>query len=357
MRVLCFGSYDPANQRTRVLLRGLDLNGVEVRHCNVGPGRLPVAYGGLTRRFDPDVDALLVLHPGHHFVPLARALGWRRRIPVVFDALVSLYDTFVSDRKIVERHSAGSLRYALTDRVSCGCATTVVLDTNEHLRYFHETFGIPLSKMRRVPVGTDDEVFHPIAGPPAEPGFDVCFVGTFIPLHGIEHIVRAAKLLEDESGIRFTIIGRGQTFPEMAALARDLGVRNVDFEDPVPFEALPQALSRADVCLGIFGDTDKARRVVPGKAFNALAMAKPLLTGSSPAMEELGFRDRVNARLIEMGSPAALAEAILELREDETLRRSLAANGLALFRERFTPRAIGATLKAVLTEALETPAG
>lgn len=353
MRVLCFGSYDPANQRTHVLLRGLELNGVEVRHCNAAPGRLPTTYAELVRRFDPDVDALLVLHPGHHFVPLAKALARRRGIPVVFDALVSLYDTFVSDRRIVRPRSVGALRYALTDRLSCRCATTVVLDTNEHIRYFCETLRVRESKMRRVPVGTDDELFHPMVAPREGSGFRVCFVGTFIPLHGLEHIVRAAKLLEDHREIRFEVIGQGQTFPEITKLARDLGLQNVDFEAPVPFEALPSILARADLCLGIFGSTDKAKRVVPGKAFNAIAMARPLLTGSSPAMAELGFRDRENARLVEMGDPGAIASAILGLQEDEGLRRKIGANGFALFREHFTPQAIGATLKAVLAETIE----
>ncbi|MEA1905113.1 MAG: hypothetical protein U9M97_04450 [Candidatus Hadarchaeota archaeon] len=49
--------------------------------------------------------------------------------------------------------------------------------------------------------------------------------------------------------------------------------------------------------------------------------------------------------LVETAKPKAIANAILELRVDERLRKRIAKNGYALFREKFTPRVIGATLK------------
>jgi len=353
MKVLFFGSYDPGSSRTRVLAKGLLQNGVEVRHGAVGPRRLPLAYAALAPRFDPDVDIVLVPHPGHHFVPLARVLAKPRRIPVVFDAFVSLHDTFVLDRKAVGPRSLGALHYEFIDRLSCALSDVVLLDTMQHVRYFHETFGTPVERLRRVPIGSDDEVFRPLPKARAGGTFLVAFAGTFIALHGLEHVIRAAKLLERTEDVRFAILGRGQTYPEITGLAKQLDVKNVSFLEPRPYEAVPEFLAEADLCLGIFGDTAKARRVVPTKAFDVLAMAKPLVTGMSPAMQELGFEDRRNARLVEMGTPAAIADAILELRGDEALRRKIAENGYSLFREAFTPKVIGASLKSILESAVE----
>jgi len=166
-------------------------------------------------------------------------------------------------------------------------------------------------------------------------------------------VARAFATCLDAAGVRFAILGRGQTYPEITGLAKQLDVKNVSFLEPRPYEAVPEFLAEADLCLGIFGDTAKARRVVPTKAFDVLAMAKPLVTGMSPAMQELGFEDRRNARLVEMGNPAAIADAILELRGDEALRRKIAENGYSLFREAFTPKVIGASLKSILESAVE----
>ncbi len=67
-----------------------------------------------------------------------------------------------------------------------------------------------------------------------------------------------------------------------------LNSKNIDFIPHwVPYEELPDYVSKADVCLGIFGDTEKAQRVIPTKAIDALALQKPLVTGDSQAAREL----------------------------------------------------------------------
>src|SRR4051794_1665822 len=65
--------------------------------------RLARAEVRLARAFVPeDVDALVVGYPGHFDLWGAK----RHAKPVVFNAMVSLYDTFVEDR---ERFRDGSL--------------------------------------------------------------------------------------------------------------------------------------------------------------------------------------------------------------------------------------------------------
>ena len=47
---------------------------------------------------------------------------------------------------------------------------------------------------------------------------EILFFGTFIPLHGIDTIVKAANILKDQKDILFTICGDGQTKPEVEKL-------------------------------------------------------------------------------------------------------------------------------------------
>jgi glycosyltransferase involved in cell wall biosynthesis len=79
-------------------------------------------------------------------------------------------------------------------------------------------------------------------------------------------------------------------------------------------------------------------------------MKKPLITGDTPAIREVGIADRRHALLVELGNPRALADAILELKEDERLKRRIAEGGYALFKEKFTPKAIGERLKNIIEE-------
>jgi glycosyltransferase involved in cell wall biosynthesis len=161
-------------------------------------------------------DLLLVGFPGHADVPVARLVGLRRRVPVIFDAFVSLYETDVEDRQLTRPGSVRARRYALEDRIACLLANRVLLDTDTHADYFTEQVGVPRHKVRRIWVGADDEVMHPRPwrdeSPPDASVFKVFVYGSFVPLQGIEHIVRAASELERRGEqVRVEIVGSGQT--------------------------------------------------------------------------------------------------------------------------------------------------
>ncbi|MEK7583051.1 MAG: glycosyltransferase [Patescibacteria group bacterium] len=143
-----------------------------------------------------------------------------------------------------------------------------------------------------------------------------------IPLQGVPYIRKAAEILRGDHDISFRIIGDGQW---------------------VPYEDLPNLIRAADACLGIFGDTDKTLRVIPNKVYEAIAMAKPVISSDTPAIREL-FTDRENILLCRRADPEDLAEKILELRRDEQLRTRIAHGGHQLFLSRCTPKIIAADL-------------
>lgn len=351
MKVLCFGSYDPKYPRNRVIAKGLQENGVEVTECN-DLSKIWLRYPNLIRKYKSDYDATIVLFLGHTNIPLAKILTTLTAKPLIFDAFISLYDTYVFDRKWVKEGSLKSKFYFYLDKLTCMISDIILLDTNEHINYFHETFGIEKKKFRRIFVGTDNTIFYPREKTKSDDAFIITFHGTFIPLHGIQYIVRAAKLLENQKDIKFEILGFGQTYAEIRGLSQKLNVKNITFREMVSYEELPNFIAEGDVCLGIFGNTAKARMVIPNKVFEILAMKKPLLTGASPAIREAGIIHRENALLVEMANPKAIAEGILELKKDEKLKNNIAKRGYELFKKNFAPEIIGKYLKRVLEEIM-----
>src|SRR5207247_8349772 len=102
----------------------------------------------------------------------------------------------------------------------------VLLDTRAHRDYFCETYGLAPGKFRVLPIGADDRVFRAApeasAAGPARP-FTVLHYGRFIRLHGLETVIRAARLLETEgNACRFLLVGDGEERPRIEALAREL---------------------------------------------------------------------------------------------------------------------------------------
>jgi len=358
MKVCYFGAYDHNYPRNQIIRQGLILNDVQVIECNVSQEiRTWQKYPPLFReylKYCQGCDCIVVAEFGQSLVPLAWLLSKFARKPLVFDAFTSLYDSAVSDREIVKAKSIRALRYYFLDRVALSLADAILVDTKQHAEHFISWFSVKPSKISVIPVGVSDDWFYPRPSSGREDSYLLIqFYGTFIPLHGVQYIVKAAKILEEKyADVRIELIGKGQTFEDAYALAQQLRLRNLSFVEPVPPTELPLLIARVDICLGIFGDTGKAHRVIPNKVYQSLAMRKPVITGDSPAIREV-FRDGEHLLLCRMADPESLAEAILQLKNSEALRERIAFNGYALVKSQFTPEGIGKRLKGVLEELLE----
>jgi glycosyltransferase involved in cell wall biosynthesis len=189
-------------------------------------------------------------------------------------------------------------------------------------------------------VGAEDRLFTP-GWSPAEP-FTVLFVGKLIPLHGLETVLAAARAVPE---LHVRLVGSGQ----LEELVRDRP-ENVDWVPWVDYERLPQELHRAGCALGIFGTSDKAQRVIPNKAFQALACGTPLLTADTPASREL-LVDGESALLVPPGDDEALAAALRRLTSDPALARRLSTGGRAAYESRASEEVLGRRWHELLERA------
>jgi glycosyltransferase involved in cell wall biosynthesis len=296
-------------------------------------------------------DVIILGARGEYYgQPLVPFLKRITKKPMVFDAMLTLYETDVEDRKLVNKESVKARLWYFIDYNALHAANLILSDTDTHAKHYSSFYNVELNNFRRVLVGSDDEVFCPRAAKKETNHFLVLFWGGFIPLQGVKHIIRAAKLLERHEDIRFELRGCGQTYNDDFELAKNLGAKNILFNPSwVSYNELSDHIAKADVCLGIFGETKKAQRVIPTKAAETLAMRKPLITGDSPAAREI-LVNMENCLLVPMANPKAIADAVLALKNDKELRDRIAENGYALFKETLSPKAIGKQLKTALME-------
>ncbi|GAG73252.1 unnamed protein product [marine sediment metagenome] len=251
------------------------------------------------------------------------------------------------DRKRFKSNSLGGRFFYWLDKHSCELADKVLLDTDAHIDYFTNTFDLENEKFKRIFVGADDDIFYPRNIKKKDGTFRVFYYGTYRPLQGIEYIIRAVKLLESHKNINFIIVGKGPEHKKIDKLVQKLNVKNIRLIDWIPYEKLPLKIVKADICLGgHFSDIDKAKRTIAGKTFQFIAMKKPVIVGNNPANREL-FENRKNALMVEMADADALADAILELKENEELRERIAEEGYKTFREKCTLEVIGKEIKEI----------
>ena len=230
---------------------------------------------------------MIVGYPGHVDLP-GRASSPLGRVPVVFNPLVSLTDTLVDDRRRFAPGSPAARALRALDRLALRRADLVVADTEANADFLADLGGIP--RVEVCFVGAEERLFRPVWRPPDR--FHALFVGKLIPLHGLETILEAARLAPE---IPFRVVGSGQLEPLLATAPA-----NVEWVPWVEYERLPEELGRAGCALGVFGTGDKARRVIPNKAFQALACGTPLVTADTPAARELLEHER-SALLVPPG--------------------------------------------------------
>jgi glycosyltransferase involved in cell wall biosynthesis len=260
--------------------------------------------------------------------------------------MMSPYDSLLNERKSIKKGSLIDKAVYLYEKSTIDSSEFILTDTNIHKRYFQELFHVEPHKILEIPVGADEDLFHTyeITGSEKPVEFEILFYGTFLPLHGIDVILGAASMLRDHP-LHFTLIG-GKKSNRYYQMVRQAALNNVTHVEWIKFEDLPRLVARADLGLGgPFGNTGQAHRVITGKTFQFLAMAKPVIVGQIE--DDYGFEDKVNCLLIPQGNAEALAKAILWAYQHRSELSQIGQRGYDLYQSRYSVKHISDTLKGV----------
>ena len=364
MRVLGFGTYDlSTHPRPGVILDGLRSCGDDVVELNEPLGfstaervamlgkpwlayrlvlRLLARWASLIRRSvglrrGAGYDVVIVGYLGHFDIVLARLLYPRSRI--VLDLMIFAVDT-ARDRGTSSKPKLRLL--AALDAFAARCADVVALDTEEQLELLGRSAR---HKGVVVPVGASAQWFAAAEhrGADTVESLRVVFFGVYTPLQGATVIGHALARLAHRADIEVTMIGTGQDYAATRAAAH--GNTHVTWVNWLDSHELARTVAAHHVCLGIFGDSAKAQRVVPNKVYQGAAAGCAILTSDTPPQRRmLGSA----AAYVRAGDPVALAEALVSLADDRARTADLQAAARSLAKERFTAEKVAAPLRARL---------
>ena len=347
LTVCYFGTYTPEYSRNRILISGLRENDIEVIECQtVRRGflkyiDLAIKHWKIRNKY----DVMVVGFQGIQAVILAKFLT---RKTIIFDAFASIYDSMILDRQNFKAKSFAAKYYWWLDKISMTLADVVLFDTNENINFASKEFRIKKEKFRRIFIGADIGIFYPDEKENRSKNFKVLFYGSFLPLQGIDYIVKAAKLLEKEEDIVFEIVGWGPEKIKIMELFNHLKPKNLFFADGQKQESLRKKGVEADLCLGIFGETNKTKRVIPNKVYECVAMRKPVVTADTPATRELFEEGEL--MFVKVADHISLANAIMTLKNNRKLADSIAQMGYQKFLKFATPKILGKQLLEIIKD-------
>jgi len=200
--------------------------------------------------------------------------------------------------------------------------------------------NVPQGKLLFLPNGVDLNQFAPMAPDDVlrhELGLQnkeiVLYAGTHGYAHGMERILRAAKVLQQQRPqCHFVFVGDGSAKRAMIRHANELGIHNVSFLDPVPPDEVRRLFSIALCGIVSLNESSISQHTRPVKSLTAMSCGKPVVyigPGEGGRLVKNGNAGFV----LERGDPNAIAEAICQLATDPELAATLGQNGRKFIEE------------------------
>jgi colanic acid biosynthesis glycosyl transferase WcaI len=230
---------------------------------------------------------------------------------------------------------------------SCYQRSSCVRVLTEGMRQTLLARGVPDHKIVTVPNFADTDFVHPLPRNNAfrdkyclGDAFIVLYAGNMSFFHGLENVVRAAYLVQDNPDLLFVMVGEGRARSSLEALAGELGVRNVRFLPFQPRELVPLVLASSDVSL-VTLKSDLINEAVPSKFYWLLASGRPLIASVHPDNEVATLVERARCGItVKADSPEAIAEAVLDLRRHPHKLASMGERGRAFVVNNYSRQAV-----------------
>ena len=357
MKLLLWGTADRGKPRVRLLLAALEQNPIEVQdiHRDVWGGlrdKSRMSFGRavwqvfiwfsacpvLLWRFlrAPKPDVVLLSYPAQLDALILWPFARLRGVPIVMDIFISLYDTVVLDRKMVRRGGLAARLLWAFEWLSFRAADRLFIDTAPHARHIERLFRLPNGQIGAVPVGAEEQ-FQPSSKNHGHTRPLVLFYGQMIPLHGVSVVLDAA-LSEAGQAWDWVLVGEGQETSKLEDALKN-NPPHITWHRWIDYTELTALIAKADICLGIFGTSEKAASVVPNKVYQCLAAGRHVITRRSPAMEDLlQGNDDPGVTLVIEDAPESLTSGIARALETGARAPSQA------LRDRFSTKAIALAL-------------
>lgn len=227
------------------------------------------------------------------------------------------------------------------------CAADRILISSESFRdYLRQQFRIPDERIVYHPQYADVEC---AATEPCEKKtVDLMFAGNIGAAQSVPTILRAAKLLEGQSQLRWHIVGDGSELESCRRQSEKMGLKNVVFHGRQARAAMPQYFAMADAMLLTLIADPRLSLTLPGKTQTYMAAGKPIL----------GAADGEIARVIEESGCGfcaraedahGLAELVLKFLALPD-KKTLGENARAYYEQHFVRTRFMDALEAALTE-------
>lgn len=235
------------------------------------------------------------------------------RKKVLVDFYVSVFDTVVLDRKWFKEGGIMAKLAILCDKFFLAASNKCLFTLERTNKYYLEIIGYKgILDSTVIPVGYPERAMRTSKFLSGERDtMQICWWGSYQPLHGLENVLQAARLVKEEKlPIQWFFFGNdSEKEKQYISIAKENGVLDIcTFTTEYTFsngKLQPFLEENCDVALGAFGTSEKAK-LLTNKFFEACSMKRIVLTENCEDGENL-FGDSI---FMSDTDPASIAKAI-----------------------------------------------
>ena len=163
--------------------------------------------------------------------------------------------------------------------------------------------------------------------------FIVCFFGTMGRQFDLETVINAAKLIYPVNhNIKFILCGSGDNLEHYKRLARNCS--NIVFPGWVHAHHIWVLMRLASVGIAPYRNVDNFIKNLPNKPIEYISAGLPIISGLSGELQTLLETNHCGV-IYDEGDSEQLAKILMGLYEEPEILKTMSANALSLYKERF----------------------
>jgi len=192
--------------------------------------------------------------------------------------------------------------------------------------------GVPADKLVLIPNGVDLDNWTAPDRVEARKriGVDGDFVVSYIGTHGMAHrletVLDAAEQLADLPSLTIMMVGDGAEKRRLELRARERGLKNVRFFDPVPRNRVADYYAASDACLVPLRKAPLFTKNIPSKIYEIMASGRPLVIGTEGESRAL-VQNAQCGLAVAPEDGTAVADAVRTLYAQPELGTTMGARG------------------------------
>jgi glycosyltransferase involved in cell wall biosynthesis len=288
----------------------------------------------------------------------ALALSYLRRIPMLFEVRDLWPESAVALGELTNQRAVA---WATRLEEACYQRARAIVVVTEGIRQRLLERGLAGDKIHLIPNGANVDLFH--FDPQARQRvrqelslgekFVVIYAGIHGVAQGLETLVEAARRLQGESQVQFLLVGDGPKKAELVELVSQYKLMNLTLMDEQSRAAIPALLSAADAAIIPLRKLEIFKGALPSKMFDSWACELPVLLSVDGEARRV-MKESQGGIFVEPEDPAALAQAILDLRDQPELRRQMGKNGRAFTEQHYSRQTQAEKLAGIMHAVLNS---